>query len=78
MIMFAIRTKGRVHSNNSYSYSFQQATEVSCYKYTVEEKQKYHITFLWEEKKRIELHHILPNSSENVFHVAFVILKLQE
>ena len=35
--------------------------------YTVEEKQKYHITFFCEKNKSIILHHILPNSPENVF-----------
>ena len=35
--------------------------------YTVEEKQKYHITFFCEKNKSIILHHVLPNSPENVF-----------
>ena len=44
--------------------------------YIVEEKQKYHITFFCEKNKGIILHHVLPNSPENVFLAAFVILKL--
>ena len=35
--------------------------------YTVEEKQKYHITFFCEKNKSIIWHHVLPNSPENVF-----------
>ena len=35
--------------------------------YTVEEKQKYRITFFCEKNKSIILHHFLPNSPENVF-----------
>ena len=46
--------------------------------YTVEEKQKCHITFFCEKNKSIILHHVLPNSPENVFLVAFVMLKLQQ
>ena len=40
--------------------------------YTVEEKQKYHITFFCEKNKRIILHHVLPNSLENVFLLPFL------
>ena len=39
--------------------------------YTVEEKQKYYITFFCEKNKSIILHHVLSNSPENVFLVAF-------
>ena len=46
--------------------------------YTVEEKQKYHITFFCEKNKSIILHHVLPNSPENVFLAAFTMLKLQQ
>ena len=46
--------------------------------YTVEKKQKYHITFFCEKNKSIILHHVLPNSPENVFLAAFVMLKLQQ
>ena len=46
--------------------------------YTVEEKQKYHITFFCEKNKSIILHHVLPNSPDNVFLAAFVMLKLQQ
>ena len=46
--------------------------------YTVEEKQKYHITFFSEKNKSIILHHVLPNSPDNVFLAAFVMLKLQQ
>ena len=46
--------------------------------YTVDEKQKYHITFFCEKNKSIILHHVLPNSPENVFRAAFVMLKLQQ
>ena len=58
--------------------------KVSCYKicniniYTVEQKQQYHITFFCEKNKSIILHHVLPNSPENVFLAAFVMLKLQQ
>ena len=57
-------------------YSFERTTKVSCYKYvyTVEEKQKYHIIFFCEKNKSLILHHVLPNSPENVFLAAFVIL----
>ena len=33
----------------------------------VEEKQKYHITFFCEKNESIILHHVPPNSPENVF-----------
>ena len=46
--------------------------------YTVEEKQEYHITFFCEKNQSIILHHVLPNSTENVFPTAFVMLKLQQ
>ena len=60
-------------------YSFQRTTKVSCYNiYTVDEKQKYHITFFCKKNKSIILHHVLPNSPENVFRAAFVMLKLQQ
>ena len=59
-------------------YSFQRTTKVSCYKYLhrIEENQKYHITFLCKKNESIILHHVLPNSPENVFLVAFLMLKL--
>ena len=46
--------------------------------YTVDEKQKYHITLFCEKNKSIILHHVLPNYPENVFRAAFVMLKLQQ
>ena len=58
-------------------YSFQRKCHVTNI-YTVEEKQKYHITFFCEKNKSIILHHVLPNSPENVFRAAFVMLKLQQ
>ena len=36
-------------------YSFQRTK--TCYIYTVEEKQKYHVTFFCEKNKSIILHH---------------------
>ena len=38
--------------------------------YTVDEKQKYYITFFCEKNESIILHHVLPNSPENVTHAA--------
>ena len=35
--------------------------------YTVEEKQKYHITLFCEKNRSIILHHVLPNTPGNVF-----------
>ena len=46
--------------------------------YTLDEKQKYHITFFCEKNKSIILRHVRPNSPENVFRAAFVMLKLQQ
>ena len=68
----ARRTKGRVH----YTFSEQQRCYVTNI-YTLEEKRNYHITFFCEKNKRIILHHVLPNSPENVFLVAFVLMKLE-
>ena len=62
-------------------YSFQRTTSVMLQIfYSVEEKQKYHITCFCEKNKSIILHliHVLPNSAENVFLAAFVMLKLQQ
>ena len=59
---FARRTEGRVH----YIFNEQQKCHVTNI-YTLEEKQKYNITFFCEENKSIILHHVLPNSPENVF-----------
>ena len=70
--------KGELHYKLYLSYipfSEQQKCHVTNI-YTVEEKQKYHITFFCEKNKSIILHHVLPNSPENVFLVAFVMLKL--
>ena len=68
--MFARRTKGRVHYN---TFNEQQKCHVTNI-YTVEEKQKYHITFFCENNKSIILHHVLPNYPQNHFLAAFVIL----
>ena len=70
-------------------YSFQRTTKVSCYKclhcrgktkvsyyILLREKQKYHITFFCEKNKSIILHHVLPNSPENVSFLA-AIVKIQ-
>ena len=46
--------------------------------YILQEKQKYHITFFCEKNKSIILHHVLPDSPENDFLAAFVMLKLQQ
>ena len=47
---------------------FQRPTVVSCYKYLhCRGKIKYHITFFCEKNKSIILHHVLPNSPENIF-----------
>ena len=59
---FARKTEGRVH----YIFNEQQKCHVTNI-YTLEEKQKYHITFFCEKNKSIILHHVLPNSPENVF-----------
>ena len=60
-MMFARRTQGQVH----YTFNKQQCHVKNIY--TVEEKQKYHITFFCEKNKNIILHHVLPNSPENIF-----------
>ena len=60
---FFSRTKGQVHYN---TFNEQQKCHVTNI-YTVGEKQKYHITFFCEKNKSIILHHVLPNSPENVF-----------
>ena len=60
---FFSRTKGRLHYN---TFNEQQKCHVTNI-YTVEEKQKYHITFFCEKNKSIIFHHVLPNSPENVF-----------
>ena len=73
-MMFARRTKGRVH----YTFNEQQCHVTNIKVYTVEEKQKYHITFFCEKKKSIILHRVLPNSPENVFLAAFVMMKLKQ
>ena len=65
-MMFVRRRKGRVHN----TFNEQQCHVTIIY--TVEKKQKYHITFFCEKIKSIILHHVLPNSPENVFLVAFV------
>ena len=70
--MFA-RIKGRVHYN---IHALFLSTNNKCHVtniYTVEEKQKFHITFFCEKNKSIILHHVLPNSPENVLR-PFVIL----
>ena len=68
--MMLARTKGRVHYN---TFSEQKCHVTNIY--TVEENQKYHITFFCEKNKSIILHHVLPNSPENVsFLAAFIIL----
>ena len=60
-------------------YSFQRKTKCHVTNiYTVEQKQQYHITFFCEKNKSIILHQVLPNSPENVFLAAFVMLKLQQ
>ena len=46
-------------------YSFQKVSNRSVM--SVEEKRKYHTTFFWEKNKSIILHHVLPNSPENIF-----------
>ena len=58
--MFARRTRLKIPFNE------QQKCHVTNI-YTVDEKQKYHITFFCEKNKSIILHHVLPNSPENVF-----------
>ena len=60
--MFSRRTKGRVHYN---TFNEQQKCHVTNI-YTVEEKQKYHITSCSSKL------------SENVFVAAFVMMKLQQ
>ena len=66
--MFA-RTKGRVHYHE-YSFYIPFNEQQKCHVtniYTVEEKQKYHITLFCEKNKSIILHHVHPNSPGNVF-----------
>ena len=73
--MFARRTKGRVHYNIRAIF---HSTKNKCHVtniYTVEEKQKYYITFSWEKNKTTILHH-LPNYPEKLF-TAFVILSYE-
>ena len=60
--MLARRTKGRAH----YTFIEQQKCHVTNI-YTVDEKQKYHITLFCEKNKSIILHHVLPNATGNVF-----------
>ena len=60
--------------------SFQRTTKVSCYKSLHcrgKTKVSYYI-LLRKKNKSIILHHILPNSPENVFLATFVMLKLQQ
>ena len=58
VIMFARRT----------IYSFQRTTKVSCYKYLhCRWKTKVSYYIFCEKNKSIVLHHVLPNSPENVF-----------
>ena len=71
--MLARRTKGRVYYN---TFSEQQKCHVTNI-YPAEEKQKYHITFFCKKNKSIILHHALPNTPENVFLLAFVLMKLE-
>ena len=71
-MMFARRTKGRVHN----TFNEQQCHGTNIY--TVEKKQRYHIIFFCKKNKSIIFHHVLPNSPENVFLVAFVMMKLQQ
>ena len=71
-MMFARRTKGQGHYD-------QQKCHVTNI-YTVDKKQikSHHITFFCEKSKSIILHYVLPNSPENVFVAAFVIMKLKQ
>ena len=46
-------------------YSFQRTK--TCYIYPVEEKQKYHVTFISEKNKSIILHH---RSITEMLHVS--------
>ena len=68
--MMYARTKGRVDYNILSIFlstnNKQQKCNVSNI-YTVEEKQKYHITFFGKNNKIIILHHILTNSPESIF-----------
>ena len=58
-------------------YSFERTTKVSCYKYLhCRGKTKVSYYILLRENKSIILHHVLPNSPENVFLAAYVMLKL--
>ena len=73
-MMLARRTKERVHYN---TFNEQQQCHVTNI-YTVEEKKKYHITFFSEKNQSIILHHVLSYSPENVFLVAFFVMKLKQ
>ena len=64
--MFA-RIKGRVHYNIRSMFLSTKNRSVMLQIVTLEEKQKYHITFFCEKNKSIILHHVLPNFPENVF-----------
>ena len=84
-ILHSFVGKQKYHYNITF---FCGKTKVTYY-ILLWEKQKYHITFfcgktkvsyyilLWENKGII-LHHVLANSPENVFLLAYVILKLQQ
>ena len=63
--MFPRRTKGRIHNIRAIFLSTKNKCHVTNI-YTVEEKQKYHITLFSETNKSIMLHHLLLNSPENV------------
>ena len=66
IIMFA-RTKGPVHYNIRSIFLSTNNKSVMLQIFTLEEKQKYHITFFCENNKSIILHHVLLNSPESVF-----------
>ena len=71
--MFA-RIKGRVRYNIRSMFLSTKNKSVMLQIITLEEKQKYHITFFCEKNKSIILHHVLPNSCKQHFLAAFVIL----
>ena len=67
-----------LYSRYSFFIPFNEQQKCHVTNIYTESKNKYHITLFCKKNKSIILHHVLPNSPENVFRAAFVMLKLQQ
>ena len=56
-----------LYSRYSFFIPFNEQQKCHVTNIYNERKNKYHITFFCEKNKSIILHHVLPNSPENVF-----------